>query len=114
MVKVYGIPNCDTVKKARKWLDNNGIDNEFVDFRKTPLSAARLKNWAATIGWETLLNKRSRTWRELPDSQKESLNKSKALTLMQEIPTLIKRPVLDKDGEILVGFKESEYQSLFD
>jgi arsenate reductase len=113
MIKLYGITNCDTVKKARKWLDNNGIEYEFVDFRKTPLSTAQLKNWAAAIDWQTLLNKRSRTWRELPDSQKDPLNKTKALTLMQEIPTLIKRPVLEKDGEILVGFQDSEYQSLF-
>lgn len=113
MIKVFGIPNCDTVKKARKWLDNNGIEYEFIDFRKTPLTTAQLKRWADSVGWETLLNKRSRTWRELPDSQKESINKTPALSLMQEIPTLIKRPVLDNDSQILVGFKDSEYRSLF-
>lgn len=113
MTKLYGITNCDTVKKARKWLDNNDIDYEFVDFRKTPLTTAQLKRWADSIDWESLLNKRSRTWRELPDSQKEPLNKTRALSLMQEIPTLIKRPVLDSNGEILVGFKDSDYQSLF-
>lgn len=113
MVKIYGIPNCDTVKKARNWLDKNSIDYEFIDFRKTPLSAARLKNWAAAVDWQTLLNKRSRTWKEIPDSSKEPLNKTTALKLMQENVTLIKRPVLEKNGEILVGFKDSDYQSLF-
>ena len=113
MIKLYGIPNCDTVKKARKWLDDTGIEYEFIDFRKNPLSAARLKNWAAAIDWETLLNKRSRTWKELPESSKEPLNKTTALSLMQENVTLIKRPVLDKDGEIHVGFKDVEYQALF-
>ena len=113
MVKVYGIPNCDTVKKARKWLDNNCIDYEFVDFRKNPLSATRLKSWAAAVDWETILNKRSRTWKEIPNSKKEPLNKTTALTLMQDNVTLIKRPVLDKEGEILIGFKDSDYQSLF-
>ena len=113
MVKVYGIPNCDMVKKARKWLDTNSIDYEFVDFRKNPISAARLKNWAAATDWETLLNKRSRTWKEIPDSKKEPLNKTTALKLMQENVTLIKRPVLEKNGEVHIGFKDSEYQSLF-
>lgn len=113
MIKIYGIPNCDTVKKARKWLDNNGIKYEFVDFRKNPLSAAQLKKWAAAIEWETLLNKRSRTWKDIPDSKKEPLNKTTALKLMQENVTLIKRPVLDDNGKIHVGFKDAEYQALF-
>jgi len=113
MIKLYGISNCDTVKKARTWLDKHSVDYQFIDFRKTPLKAAQLKNWAACLDWETLLNKRSRTWRELPDAQKEPLNKTHALSLMQEIPTLIKRPVLDNGGNISVGFKDSEYQSLF-
>ena len=112
MLKLYGIPNCDTVKKARKWLESNGINYEFVDFRKNPLSTAQLKDWAETVGLETLLNKRSRTWRELDKDQQDNSNSTKMLQLMQKMPTLIKRPVLVDKKKVLVGFNNSEYGKL--
>ena len=112
MLKLYGIPNCDTVKKARKWLETNGVDYEFVDFRKNPLSAAQLKDWVANVGLDTLLNKRSRTWRELDKDQQDSSNPAKMLQLMREMPTLIKRPVLVDKNILLVGFNNTEYGKL--
>lgn len=112
MLKLYGIPNCDTVKKARKWLENNHIDYEFVDFRKNPLSQAQLKNWADNVGLDKLLNKRSRTWRELHKDAQDDTNPTKLLQLMREMPTLIKRPVLVSNKMILVGFNSAEYGKL--
>ena len=112
MLKLYGIPNCDTVKKARKWLEANGVDYEFVDFRKNPLSATQLKDWVASVGLDTLLNKRSRTWRELDKDQQDSSNPAKMLQLMREMPTLIKRPVLADKNILLVGFNNTEYGNL--
>ena len=109
MLKLYGIPNCDTVKKARKWLESNGVDYEFVDFRKNPLSTAQLKDWVAAVGLEKLLNKRSRSWRELDADQQDSSNPTKMLQLMQKLPTLIKRPVLVDKNKVVVGFNNSEY-----
>jgi Spx/MgsR family transcriptional regulator len=113
VIKLYGISNCDTVKKARKWLDDKGISYEFVDFRKKPLTAAQLKRWADTVGWESLINKRSRTWRELDKLTQNSLNKSNALKLMQEMPTLIKRPVMDTGDNFIIGFDSATYEELF-
>lgn len=112
MIKIYGIPNCDTVKKARNWLDKNGIDYQFIDFRKSPLNTAQLKCWADTIGIDNLLNKRSRTWRDLDKSVQESITASNTLKLMLEMPTLIKRPVLETKDKVLTGFNASTYENL--
>ena len=109
---VYGIPNCDTVKKARKWLQANNIVYQFHDFRKDGLDATLLNAWVKNVGWETLLNRRGMTWRKLSDSDKNNIDQTKAVKLMLEQVTLIKRPVLVKGNTVLVGFDESKYQQL--
>ena len=113
MTILYGIKNCDTVKKARKWLDTAGIDYRFHDFRTDGLQQEQLAAWNKAVGWETLLNRRGTTWRQLPEDVKQGIDESSALDLMMEQPTLIKRPVLEHGGEFLVGFKEADYKALF-
>ncbi len=112
MLTLYGIPNCDTVKKARTWLEENQIDYQFHDFRKDGISAELVKAWFDAHSWDKIINKRSTTWRNIPDDSKETMDESSALTHILQEPTLIKRPVLVKDETILVGFKESDYQEL--
>lgn len=113
MITLYGIPNCDTVKKARTWLDQNNVEHQFHDFRKDGVDAAQVKQWIADLGVDTLINKRSTSWKALSDEQKSGLNDSTALELILESPTLIKRPLLDKDGELQVGFKAATYETTF-
>lgn len=110
---LYGIPNCDTVKKARKWLEANGIDYQFHDFRKDGIDEAMIRNWMKTQSWEILLNKRGTTWRQLPDDVKSAVDESRAVSLMAEHPTLIKRPVTVSGKKTAVGFKEQDYQAFF-
>ena len=109
---LYGISNCDTVKKARKWLEAHGVDYSFHDFRKDGLDPATLSEWTAQLGWEALLNRRSTSWRQLADADKTDLDSSKALELMLRQPTLIKRPVLEGSNQLLVGFSEQAYKGL--
>jgi Spx/MgsR family transcriptional regulator len=109
---VYGIPNCDTIKKARKWLQAHELDYQFHDYRKDGLDPTLLKKWSATVGWETLLNKRGTTWRQLPEDTRESINENAAIKIMLEHPAIIKRPVLVQGKTIIVGFNEAEYQKL--
>lgn len=111
---LYGIRNCDTVKKARKWLESQGIDYRFHDFRVDGLEPATLSEWTAAQGWEALLNRRSTSWRQLDDNAKTGLDGARAQALMLHQPTLIKRPVLDTGERILVGFSEAAYRDLFD
>jgi arsenate reductase len=113
MTTLYGIKNCDTVRKARKWLEAQGIDYTFHDVRADGLTKKAVTEWARAVGWETLLNRRGTTWRQLPDAAKESINQKTAIDLMLENPTLIKRPVLDHKKTIHVGFKAAEYEALF-
>ena len=113
MTTLYGIKNCDTVKKARKWLEAAGIEYRFHDFRADGLEREQLDAWNRTVGWETLLNRRGTTWRQLPEAVKAGIDEARALDLMMEQPTLIKRPVLEHGGEIRVGFKEADYKALF-
>jgi arsenate reductase (glutaredoxin) len=105
MINLYGIPNCDTVKKARKWLDGAGIAHCFHDVRKDGLDDARLGDWIAAVGWEALLNKSGTTFRKLPDAAKADLDAAKASALMLAEPAMIKRPVVEYSGGVLVGFK---------
>jgi Spx/MgsR family transcriptional regulator len=109
----YGIPNCDTVKKARKWLDANGVDYTFHDYKKEGADAAKLTEWAEEKGWEVLLNKRGTTFRKLDDSDKANIDAAKAVTLMVQNPSMIKRPVVEHSGSLLVGFKEDEWSPIF-
>lgn len=104
MITLYGIPNCDTVKKARKWLDGARIAHRFHDVRKDGLDAARLAEWIAAAGWEALLNKSGTTFRKLPDADKTGLDAAKASALMLAEPAMIKRPVVEYSGGLLVGF----------
>ena len=110
---VYGIPNCDTMKKARKWLDNHGIDYRFHDYRKDGIDKALLEKWIAKLGWEQLINRRGTTWRKLQEDIRENMNSRSAIKVMLENPAIIKRPVLVNGSNIIVGFKESEYQASF-
>ncbi len=110
MLKLWGIKNCDTVRKARKWLEQHGIDYTFYDFRADDLTQAQLKRWVDALGWEVLLNKRGTTFRQLSDDDKASLNKTKATKLMLSQPTLIKRPVVEHNGNMAVGFSLEAFE----
>lgn len=103
-VTLYGIPNCDTVKKARKWLEVRGTDYAFHDYKKAGVPEDRLREWVAKEGWETLLNRRGTTFRKLSDADKADIDANKAIMLMIEHPSMIKRPVVEHDGGLLVGF----------
>ena len=109
-VTIYGIKTCDTVKKARTWLEGRGVAHRFVDYRAEGLDPKQLARWRDAVGWEKLLNKASTTFKELPDVDKAGLDEKKAIALMQAHPTLIKRPVLDVDGRVTVGFKPDLYE----
>ena len=110
-IALYGIPNCDTVKKARKWLDAQGIAHDFHDYKKEGADAGKLAAWSDAVGWEVLLNKRGTTFRKLPDAEKSDIDRDKAIALMLQHPSLIKRPVVDHEGGILVGFVEDEWKA---
>jgi len=113
-MKLYGIPNCNTVKKARAWLAANGITADFHDFRKQGVSEALFRGWLEQTTWDKLVNRQGTTWRQLPDEIKISVqNNASAIALMLEKPSVIKRPVLEKDGKIYLGFDEAIYHSLF-
>ena len=109
-VTVYGIPNCDTIKKARTWLADHGIDYAFHDYKTAGIDRGRLEKWSKKVGWETLLNRAGTTFRKLTDVDKQGLDEKKAIALMLAQPSLIKRPVLEfGGGKLLVGFKPEIY-----
>lgn len=110
---LYGIPNCDTVKKARVWLAGRGIDHVFHDYKKQGIEGDRLHNWVAELGWEVLLNRAGTTFRALPEADKQGLNSKKAVALMLANPSMIKRPVLDLGDRRIVGFKPEIYEMAF-
>ena len=110
-ITLYGIPNCDTVKKARQWLDKNDVEYRFHNFRKDGLDAKQLKRWLDTLGWETVLNRKGTTWRQLPEDVRKNTNASNVTKLLLEHPTLIKRPVLDQGDQVRCGFNAAEYQA---
>jgi Spx/MgsR family transcriptional regulator len=105
VLTIYGIPNCDTVKKARIWLDANGVTYEFHDYKKTGVDEPSLRRWIAALGWETVLNRAGTTFRKLPDADKLDLTEDKAVALMLAQPSMIKRPIAEGDGILLAGFK---------
>ena len=111
-VTMFGIPNCDTVKKARVWLGENGVEYLFHDYKKAGIDRARLEGWVAEHGWETILNRAGTTFRALPDADKTGLDADRALALMLSQPSMIKRPVLDLGDRTLVGFKPELYAAL--
>ena len=109
-VTIYGIKACDTMKKARDWLGAHGVAYAFHDYKASGVDRAHLQAWAGQVGWETLLNRAGTTFRALPDARKQDLDQDKAIALMLELPSMIKRPVLDLgDGRLLVGFKPDAY-----
>ena len=111
MHTLYGIKNCDTVKKARQWLDQNGIAYQFHDFRADGLTPEQLNDFAARLDWNTLLNRSSTSWRQLSTEQQSDLTLEKALLLMLNTPTLIKRPILDTGDKLIVGYKPDHYKT---
>ena len=108
-ITIYGIKNCDTMKKARAWLDSHGVAYGFHDYKTAGIAKDRLGQWSDALGWEALLNRAGTTFRKLPDADKEGLTERKALALMLAQPSMIKRPVLDLSGKLLVGFKPEIY-----
>jgi arsenate reductase (glutaredoxin) len=110
---IYGIKNCDTMKKARTWLEAEGIAYEFHDYKADGAPRDKLTQWIKKVGWETLLNRAGTTFRGLLDKDKQGLDEKKAVALMLDHPSMIKRPVLVKDGEITIGFKPDAYAAFF-
>lgn len=113
MTTLYGIKNCDTIKKARKWLTDNGVDYNFHDVRADGIDAATIEQWIDQAGWETVLNRRGTTWRKLDIAVQEATNGDNVTALLLEHPAMIKRPVLDVDGAVSIGFKAEQYQTIF-
>lgn len=113
MVILYGIKSCDTVRKARRWLEDHGVDYRFHDLRGDGLDAGRLDAWIAGLGWENLLNRRGTTWRQLPAAEREPLDAARARALMLAHPALIKRPLLETGAARHLGFSAAQYERLF-
>jgi arsenate reductase (glutaredoxin) len=112
-VTIYGIKNCDTMKKARAWLGGHGVAYAFHDYKAVGISRETLTGWVRAVGWETLLNRAGTTFRKLADADRDGLTEQKAIALMLAQPSMIKRPVLDKGGALLVGFKPEVYAKAF-
>jgi len=108
-IAIYGIKNCDTMKKARIFLEKKGVAYDFHDYKVEGIERARLEGWAGKVGWEALLNRAGTTFRKLPEKDKEGLTEKKAIALMLAQPSMIKRPVLEAGGKILVGFRPEDY-----
>jgi arsenate reductase len=109
---IHGIKNCDTMKKARAWLDANGVAYEFHDYKVSGIDREMIEKWVKAAGWEVLLNRAGTTFRQLPDSAKKDLDERKAIKLMLEHPSMIKRPVLERGRTLLVGFSDERYSAL--
>jgi arsenate reductase (glutaredoxin) len=110
-ITMYGIKNCDTIKKARTWLEDRSVGYDFHDYKAAGIDKATLTGWAGKVGWEVLLNRAGTTFKKLSDADKADIDQAKAITLMEAQPSMIKRPVLDVDGDLLVGFKPDAYQA---
>jgi arsenate reductase (glutaredoxin) len=113
MITIYGIKNCDTMKKARTWLDSQNIAHDFHDYKAAGIDKATLEGWVKKVGWQVLINRAGTTFRKLPDADKEDITEKKAVALMLAQPSMIKRPVLDAKGRLTVGFTPEEYKKLF-
>lgn len=113
-MKLYGIPNCDTVKKARAWLAAHGVDYEFHDYKKQGVDNGLLAKWMVKAGWDKVINRQGQTWRKLSDIEKAQVTDAdSAIKLAQEKPSVIKRPAFEHKGKLILGFNENEYQNLF-
>jgi len=109
---LYGIPNCDTIKKARKWLEARGVDYAFHDYKKAGIDETVLRGWVDELGWEALLNRAGPTFRKLPDAEKQEIDVEKAVALMLAHPSMIRRPVLDLGSRRIAGFRAEEYENV--
>lgn len=112
-VTMFGIPNCDTIKKAQKWLEAENITFDFHDYRKQGIDAALVTEFCNALGWEQVLNKRGTTYRQLSQEQKDSLNPETAITLLVENPAMIKRPIIKVEDQLFIGFKADQYATIF-
>ena len=110
-LRIYGIKNCDTMKKAMRWLEERGLAYEFIDYKKAGVVTSHLPDWMARAGWETLLNTRGLMWKKLSEAERADVDEAKALALMTQYPALIKRPVLDTGKQLLVGFDPERYNT---
>ena len=113
MLTFYGIPSCSSCREARKWLDGKGVGYRFHDLRNDGLDIQTLERWVERVEWEKLLNRSSLTWRKLPEVDRTDMSRNKALAAMIEHPTLVKRPVLERDEDVVVGFSAKQYAELF-
>jgi len=112
MIVVFGLKTCDSCRKARRWLEDSSLAHRFVDLREDGIAQETLAHWIDAVGWERLLNRRSTSWRQLVESDRQGLDAERALALMETTPALIKRPVFDADGRILVGFDDAVRRTL--
>ena len=112
-VTIYGIRNCDTMKKARAWLDGRGVAYRFHDYKAEGIDAASLRRWVGALGWEKVLNRAGTTFRALPEGDRQDLDADRAVALMLAQPSMIKRPILDRDGALTAGFRPEIYETLF-
>lgn len=112
-VTIYGIKNCDTMKKARTWLDGQGIDYAFHDYKSSGIDHGSVERWCDAAGWEAVLNRAGTTFRKLPEPAKDNLDRERAIALMLDQPSMIKRPILETEGRVLVGFKPELYDRFF-
>ncbi|MBM6551658.1 ArsC family reductase [Marinomonas ostreistagni] len=113
MTTIYGIKNCDTMKKALRWLDEHNVQYTFHDYRKDGLTKAQLETWITSLGWEALVNKRGTTWRKLDPAVQEAMNDQAAIAVLLEQPAMIKRPLLEHQDTITLGFKPEQYTAIF-
>ena len=113
MIKLYGIANCDTMRKARQWLDEHGVDYEFHDYKKQGVNPVLLREWCGALGWKQLMNTRGTTWRKLPEATREQMDETLALAVMEDQPSISKRPILTTETQQLIGFDIERYQHLF-
>ncbi|WP_417528259.1 ArsC family reductase [Marinomonas shanghaiensis] len=113
MIQIFGIKNCDTMKKAFRWLDDNNIEYSFHDYKKSALDEATAKVWIETMGWESIINKRGTTWRKLDEETKSTMNDDNAIHIMIAQPSIIKRPLIVAKGSIYLGFSAEEYANIF-
>lgn len=113
MLTVYGIPNCDTMKKARRWLDEHGMEYSFHDYKKLGIDEKTLRAWVDEVGWDALLNRRGMMWRKVPEATRQNIDGEGAIRLMLDTPSIIRRPVLVHDGKLHIGFSEGDYRRIF-
>jgi arsenate reductase len=109
MIKIYGIKNCDTIKKTLKWFEANNLEYQFIDYKKTPPDASLAKAFIDALGWETVINKRGTTWRKLDDKTKAAVTEDSAVSLIIKQPSMIKRPIIEQNGQFLIGYNETQF-----